>query len=85
MHDLTRKTGGTFHARLREVEPDLFGAEYPGEMNSSDAGPETFPDAQIGTDASGVRSWVEEMAAGLGYDRVVWETAEHPGTRASKT
>jgi hypothetical protein len=54
----------------------VFSAEYPGEMNSDDACPETFPDAHIGTDASGVRIWVEEMAAGLGYDRVVWEPAE---------
>jgi hypothetical protein len=70
------KRSGTLRARMREVEPGVFSAEYPGEMNSDDAGPETFPDAHIGTDATGVRIWVEEMAAGLGYDRVVWEPAE---------
>jgi hypothetical protein len=72
----TGKRSGTLRARLREVEPGLFSAEYAGEMNSDDAGPETFPDAHIGTDASSVRNWVEEMAAGLGYDRVVWEPAD---------
>jgi hypothetical protein len=43
-------------ARLREVEPGVFSAEYPGEMNSDDAGPETFPDAHIGTDATGIKN-----------------------------
>jgi hypothetical protein len=79
----TGRRGGTLHARLREVEPGVFSAEYPGEMNSDDAGPETIPDAHIGTDASGVRSWVEEMAVGLGYDRVVWAPADAPGTGGS--
>jgi hypothetical protein len=72
----TEKTSGTLRARLREVEPGVFSAEYPGEMNSADTGPETFPDAHIGTDASGVRTWVEEMALGLGYKRVVWEPSD---------
>jgi hypothetical protein len=76
MRTPTGKRSGTLHARLREVERGVFSAEYPGEMNSDDAGPETFPDSHIGTDASGVRSWVEEMAVGLGYDGVVWEPAE---------
>jgi hypothetical protein len=78
MRTPTGKRSGTLRARLREVEPGVFSAEYPGEMNSGDAGPETFPDTHIGTDASGVKSWVEEMAVGLGYDRVVWEAAETP-------
>jgi hypothetical protein len=72
----TGKRSGTLHARLREVEPGLFSAEYSGEMNSDDPGPETFPDSHLGTDASGVKNWVEEMAAGLGYDRVVWESPD---------
>lgn len=72
----TEKRSGTRRARLREVASGLFSAEYPGDMNSDNAGPETFPDAHIGTNASGVKIWVEEMAAGLSYDRVVWEPAE---------
>jgi hypothetical protein len=62
----TGKKSRTLRARLQEVEPGVFSADYPGEMNSDDAGPETFSDAHIGTDASGVRIWVEEMAVGLG-------------------
>ena len=75
------KRSGALHARLREVEPGVFSAEYPGEMNSDDAGPEAFPDSHIGTDASGVKNWVEQMAAGLGYDRVVWEPADGESNR----
>ena len=77
----TGKRSGTLFATLREIEPGVFSAEYPGELNSEDAGPETFPDAHIGTDASGVKTWVEEMAAGLGYDKVVWEQANPDATR----
>ena len=72
----TGKRNGTLHARLREVEPGLFSAEYPGEMNNDDAEVEAFPDAHIGTDASGVKNWVEEMATGMGYDQVVWHDGE---------
>jgi hypothetical protein len=72
----TERPSGTLHARLREVEPGVFSAEYPGELNSDDPGPETFPDAHIGTDPAGVKNWVEQMAAGLGYERVVWEPAD---------
>ncbi len=78
------KKSGALHARLREVEPGLFTAEYPGEMNSDDAGPEAFPDAHIGTSASGVKNWVEEMAAGMGYDRVVWESDDRSGAARPK-
>jgi len=74
----TGKKSGTLHARLREVEPGVFSAEYPGEMNSDEVGQEAFPDSHLGTDASGVKSWVEEMAAGMGYDGVVWEPVDRP-------
>lgn len=65
---------GTLRAILREMEPGLFKAEYPGEMNQDQSGIETFPDSHIGTDASGVKQWVETMATQLGYQRVVWES-----------
>lgn len=73
---MSTSTKGTLRAILREVEPNLFRAEYPGEMNADDAGVEAFPDAHIGTDAAGVKQWVETMANGLGYERVVWEPPE---------
>jgi len=65
-------SGKTLHAMLREMEPGLFRAEYPGEMNADEAGVESFPDSHIGTNAIGVRMWVEQMAINLGYDRVMW-------------
>jgi hypothetical protein len=77
---MTESTKGTLHAILREVEPNLFRAEYPGEMNQDEADIEAFPDSHIGTDAAGVRQWVETMAKGLGYDRVVWDPPETAAT-----
>jgi hypothetical protein len=41
-------------------------------MNADEAGVESFPDSHIGTNAIGVRMWVEQMAINLGYDRVMW-------------
>lgn len=73
---------GTLRAIVREMQPGLFRAEYPGEMNQQQAGVESFPDSHIGTDANGVREWVEAMAVNLGYDRVVWEPPEAAADRA---
>lgn len=67
--------GGVLRAVLREVEPGLFSADYPGELNQEEKGPQTLPDRHIGTDPEGVRNWVEQMAQGMGYERVIWETA----------
>jgi len=68
--------GGILKATLREVEPGLFRADYPGEANQDQAGVEAFPDSHLGTDPAGVKNWVEEMAAGIGYDRVEWVSSE---------
>ncbi|HEY4173037.1 MAG TPA: hypothetical protein VGM42_08405 [Rhodopila sp.] len=70
---MTTSTKGTLRAIIREMEPNVFKAEYPGEMNQDEAGVEAFPDSHIGTDAVGVKVWVETMAKDLGYERVVWE------------
>ena len=78
MRTPTGSNKGTLHALFEEVEPGMFRASYRGEMNQSQAGAEAFPDAHIGTDEAGVKHWVEEMAAGLGYDRVEWDP---PGAR----
>ncbi len=67
---------GTLHAVLMEVEPGLYRADYPGEMNQDEAGIEAFPDRHIGTNAEGVKHWVEDMAIQLGYDRVEWDLPE---------
>jgi hypothetical protein len=70
---------GILRATLEEVEPGLFRADYPCELNQEEAGREAFPDTHIGTDAAGVKSWVEEMAAGLGYERVEWVPSTQAG------
>ncbi|HVY13973.1 MAG TPA: hypothetical protein VHB27_02005 [Rhodopila sp.] len=61
------------HATLKEVEPGLFRASYPGEMNGTDepSGGQ-LPDSHIGTSRDDVRIWVEQMAVQLGYERVEW-------------
>ncbi len=73
MSALPSRRYGALHAMLREVEPGLYRADYSGELNQDEAGAEAFPDSHIGTDASGVKQWVEEMATQLGYDGVVWD------------
>jgi hypothetical protein len=78
---MTEPTKGILRAIVREMEPGIFRAEYPGEMNQDEAGVEAFPDSHIGTDEPGVRQWVETMAKGLGYERVVWEPPEAAASR----
>lgn len=64
---------GDFHASLREVEQGLFRAEYSGEINPENPDAREIPDFHVGTSAQDVRIWVEQMAQGLGYSRVVWD------------
>jgi hypothetical protein len=64
---------GTLYARMDEVEPGLFRADYPGEMNGqNEPTGGQLPDRHIATSKEDVRVWVEEMATSLGYDRVEW-------------
>lgn len=69
-----------FHAEMDEPEPGLFRATYRGDLNpdqgASDievSGPRILPDMHVGTDAAGVKTWVEQLAASRGYARVVWD------------
>lgn len=64
---------GTLHARLLEVEPGLFQAEYVEDDRERQMPTLSLPDSHIGTDREGVRTWVEQMARNMGYDAVVWE------------
>lgn len=64
---------GTLHARLVETEPGLFKAEYVELDRERQPSSLSLPDSHLGTDPDGVRSWVEEMARGMGYDGVEWE------------
>ena len=68
-----RRSSGVFHARMRQVEDQLFRAEYSGEINPEPTDARDIPDYHVGTSAQDVKIWVEQMARGLGYDRVVWD------------
>jgi hypothetical protein len=76
MSQSSKTSKGTMHAVLHETEPGLYRAEYSGELNPEDPDAREFPDSHIGTDADGVRQWVESMAANLGYDKVVWDSPD---------
>jgi hypothetical protein len=67
-----RRSLGVLHARMRQVEDELFRAEYSGEINPEPGDARNMPDYHVGTSATEVKIWVEQMATGLGYDRVVW-------------
>jgi hypothetical protein len=69
---MEKATRGTLRAHLAEIEPGLFKAVY---MEDEDRGVDTapVPDGHLGTSREGVISWVEQMAAGMGYERVAWE------------
>jgi len=79
MSDATPK--GTLRASLVEVERGLYRAQYSGEINPDPSDERDFPDYHIGTDPQGVRTWVEQMAQEMGYDRVEWEAIEPPEAR----
>jgi hypothetical protein len=51
----------------------LFRAEYSGEINPEPTDARNLPDYHVGASAQEVKIWVEQMARGLGYDRVVWD------------
>jgi hypothetical protein len=64
---------GEFHASLREVEHGLYLAEYSGEINPENPDAREIPDRHVGTSVQEVKLWVEQMAVGLGYERVIWD------------
>lgn len=68
-----KRSLGEFHASLREVEKGVYRAEYSGEINPQNPDEREIPDYHVGTSVEDVRIWVEQMATGLGYDRVVWD------------
>ena len=64
---------GVLRARMRQVEGELFRAEYSGEINPEPTDARDIPDYHVGASAKDVKIWVEQMARGLGYDRVEWD------------
>jgi len=73
MRDIETPTRGEFRARIREVEPGVFRAEYQGELNPDRPDEREFPDFHLGTSPRDVKTWVEQMARSMGYQRVVWD------------
>ena len=73
MADEKPRTRGVFHPRLDQVEPNLYRAAYSGELNPDNPDEREAINFHIGSDADGVRMWVEEMAKRLDYSEVVWE------------
>ena len=69
----SRRPTGEFHASIQRVEQELYRAQYSGEINPDDPDAREIPDYHVGTSASAVKTWVEQMALGLGYERVVWD------------
>jgi hypothetical protein len=68
-----RRSRGDFHAILRRVEDGLFRADYSGEINPENPNEREILDYHLGTSATDVKVWVENMAQGIGYQRVVWD------------
>jgi hypothetical protein len=76
-----RRKRGDFHAILRRVEDGLFRAEYSGEINPENPDEREILDYHLGTNATEVKTWVEQMARGLGYQRVVWDELPQQAAR----
>jgi hypothetical protein len=69
---------GEFRASMKQVEDGLYRAQYSGEINPENPDAREIPDFHLGTSMAEVKVWVEQMALGLGYNRVVWD--ELPAT-----
>jgi hypothetical protein len=70
----TARDLGNLHARISEVDPGLFKAEYvEGDREFGAVDAVSIPDSHIGTSRDGVKMWVEQMAANSGYRAVIWD------------
>jgi hypothetical protein len=78
MPSAVQGTRGDFHARIIKVEPGLYRAEYPGEMNPEPNGenPEerVIPDYHLADSVEAAKYFVESLAKGMNYARVVWDS-----------
>ena len=73
---MASKTGRELQARIERTRDGLYLAEYHGEVDPGDRDAPEIPDSHLGTDEHEVKTWVEQMAKGMGYERVVWRTAD---------
>ena len=79
-----RRSLGLLHARMRKVEGELFRASTAAKSYPDPAMQGTSR-TLIGTSAAEVKIWVEQMATGLGYDRVVWDEMPHHRFKLGQT
>ena len=64
---------GEFHAVLRRMEDGVYRAEYAGELNPENPDDRELSDFHLSTSVKSAKLWVEQMAQGMGYSRVVWD------------
>ncbi len=79
-------TRGVLHASIEQVEENLFRAEYLGELNPENPDRRALPDTHVATTDEAVKTWVEQMALSMGYERVDWDRppgAAVPGGRGA--
>jgi hypothetical protein len=55
------------------MEDGMYRAEYTGELNPENPDEREFPDFHVSISMASVKLWVEQMAQGMGYSRVVWD------------
>ena len=69
---------GDFHARIREVEKGVFRAEYQGELNpmqnAENPSARQWPDYHLSDSLQAAKTWVENLAREMNYNRVVWDS-----------
>lgn len=66
---------GDFHARIRQMEKDLYKAEYTGDLNPEHPDERReLKDSHIATSLDEARAFVENLARSLKYRRVVWDS-----------
>lgn len=77
MHPTVRGAKGTLHARIRKMEPGVYRAEYPGELNpqpNRQNPPERIlSDYHLADSVEAAKYFVESMARELDYREVIWD------------
>ncbi len=64
-----RRSLGDFRPGLRAIAEGMYRAEYSGEINPENPDAREIPDYHVGTSATDVKIWVEQMALGVGRTR----------------
>ncbi len=65
---------GSLLAEISEAEPGLFKAEYvEGNREFGAVDAVSIPASHISSSRDGVKIWVEQMAANIGYREVIWD------------